>query len=306
MTNKKAAYRYRAFNLGIESEVRLPELTVSEESPDVMVRLEQASKTGTFSTQVNRCVSANENELHMFWENAGSFIMRKGIELVVQPVPGVEERALRMGILGPGFATILQQRGYLVLHASAVVVGGKAVAFIGWKGKGKSTTAASLYVRGCPLLTDDLLALDGKDGQPVLAHPGFPQFKLWPDSAKTALFEDAETLPKLMADYDKRVKTVVSGFASAPAPLAAIYVLEFGSELAVHQLVQQETFKQIVSNTFCARYGNQAFMGQTGATHFQNVSRVIANVPVFRLERSESLGDLGTFADFVIRHVKSL
>jgi hypothetical protein len=232
--------------------------------------------------------------------------MRRGKEIVIQPVEGAAEALLRLLTLGAGLATILQQRGHLVLHASAVVIGGKAVAFVGWKGQGKSTIAASLFARGYPLLTDDLLALSGKDGQPVLAHPGFPQFKLWPDSAESALAEVPETLTKLMPDTDKRIKTIVDGFALEPASLDVIYVLARGPELALHRLSRQETFKQIVSNTFCARYGSQVFEGQTGAAHLRNAARVATQVPVFKLERPSLLAGLSSHADFVVQHAMNL
>jgi hypothetical protein len=232
--------------------------------------------------------------------------MRGGKEILIQAVADAEEAVLKAGVLGPGLATILQQRGHLVLHSSSVAIGGKAAAFVGWKGQGKSTTAAALFARGCPLLTDDLLALNGKEGQRVMAHPGFPQFKLWPDSAESALAVAPDSLPKLMSDCDKRVKAVRDGFAREPAPLAAIYVLATGQELAMRRLSSQEAFQQIVSHTFCARYGNRVFAGEAGAIHLRNVAKVVAKVPVFRFERPNSLAGLGLMADFVMKHVTDL
>ena len=50
--------------------------------------------------------------------------------------------------------------GYEPLHATAVVVDGEAVAFLGDCGYGKSTLGAAFLARGFPLLTDDVLALE--------------------------------------------------------------------------------------------------------------------------------------------------
>jgi hypothetical protein len=305
MKESKSIHRYRAFSMDIESQLLLPELKASAARPDLTIRLGSVSKPGS-SPFLERCVNANQDEVHLFWEGAGSFVMRGGTEMVVDPVADVEEALLRTGILGPGFATILQQRGHLVLHASAVVTGGKAVAFMGWKGQGKSTLAATLFVRGYPLLTDDLLLLSGKDGEQAMAHPSFPQFKLWPDSAECSLCESAETLPRLMADCEKRVKCVTEGFAVEPAPLCAIYVLSTASELVASRLTAQETFKQIVSNTFCARYGSRVFKGQNGMAHLRNVAKIVTHVPVFKLQRPNSLAKLGQLADFVVQHAMNL
>ena len=310
MTQEKPVHNYHAFGLGIESQLRLPELKVGVAAPEVTVRFGNillGDGVGLESGSIReQCVKARQDEVQVFWKGEASFLMRHGREIIVQPEENVPESVLRMGVLGPGIAAILQQRGHLVLHASAVVIGGRAVGFVGWKGRGKSTTAASLFVRGCPLLTDDLLALNGEVGKPILAHPSLAQFKLWPDSAETALSEAAETLPRLHDAYEKRAKSVVNGFAPEPVPLAAIYVLGLGSEPAVHRLSPQESFREIVSHTFCARYGNQVFAGSVGATHLQNVARLIANVPVFRLERADSLRKLQLFADFVMQHARCL
>ena len=305
MTERNSINRYSAFGLEIESELPLPELKPAAVKPNLAIRLGSVARPGN-SPLSERCVTASQDEVHLFWEGSGSFLMRGGTEMVVDPAPDAEQAQLRAGILGPGIATILQQRGLLVLHASAIVIGGKAFAFVGWKGQGKSTTAAALFARGCPLLTDDLLALNGKDGQRLLAHPGIPHFKLWPDSVKSSLGEVAGTLPRLMPRYEKRVRKIIDGFAPGPVPLGAIYVLARGPELAVHRLSPQETFQQVVTNTFCARYGNRVFKGQIGEAHLRNVAKVASHVPVFGLERPSSLEGLGAFADFIVQHATNI
>ncbi|NBC85561.1 MAG: hypothetical protein GVY25_05150, partial [Bacteroidetes bacterium] len=51
-------------------------------------------------------------------------------------VPDVAEGTLRAPLLGVVLGTLLHQRGLHTLHASAVVVDGGAVAFVGEKGAG--------------------------------------------------------------------------------------------------------------------------------------------------------------------------
>ena len=64
-------------------------------------------------------------------------------------------------------------RGMEILHASAVEMAGRAVAFLGSSGVGKTTLAARIVVRGARLVTDDVLAVDMANGA-VRAYRGVP------------------------------------------------------------------------------------------------------------------------------------
>jgi hypothetical protein len=59
--------------------------------------------------------------------------------------------------------------GYEVMHASAVLVDGGAVAFCGQTGVGKSTIAAALSRRGFAHWADDAVALVSKPGSPPMS-----------------------------------------------------------------------------------------------------------------------------------------
>jgi hypothetical protein len=69
-------------------------------------------------------------------------------------------------LLHPGLASaaavVALWMGRAAFHAAAVVIDGGAWALLGAQGAGKSTTAAHLADLGCPLLTDDLLVVDGE------------------------------------------------------------------------------------------------------------------------------------------------
>ena len=69
-------------------------------------------------------------------------------------------------------ALILHQllNSRVVLHGSAVVIDGVAVAIIGPSGAGKSTTAAALLRRGAGLLSDDVVVIDDANGR-IMALP---------------------------------------------------------------------------------------------------------------------------------------
>lgn len=83
-------------------------------------------------------------------------------------------------LLGPVLTLALALDGVFCLHASAVALGGRTVAFVGDSGSGKSTLAA-YFEHGVAgpwrHVADDILPIEGVGGG-VLARPHFPQLKM--------------------------------------------------------------------------------------------------------------------------------
>ncbi|MCI0530310.1 MAG: hypothetical protein L0Y56_22930, partial [Nitrospira sp.] len=129
--DEKAMYRYIAYGLGFQSELILPELVPSDVPPEVTVHLAEVAPCPRGKTGKANLLSAETT--------VGKFFVVGNDEIVIQPVPGVEEAQLRLFLLGPVMAMLLRQRGLLVLHASAVAIDNGAVAFLGDTGWGKST-----------------------------------------------------------------------------------------------------------------------------------------------------------------------
>jgi hypothetical protein len=138
-------YRYSVYGLVVRSALPLPELP--EAAPavghggvgsEVLVHLGPVAPRPGTQTPGGFGFWASGDEACHYLENVGAFLARGGHEIVVDPAPGVDDRVLRLSILGPALALILHQRGLLVLHASVVARDGDAVAFLGDNGWGKS------------------------------------------------------------------------------------------------------------------------------------------------------------------------
>jgi hypothetical protein len=127
-------------------------------------------------------------------QDIGTFrVAPDGREVDVYPDAGVDDRMLGLAIEGPVLLFVRHLRGYPTLHASAIVTPRGVVAFLGPRGRGKSTMAATFLRRGAALLTDDALPLlVGDDG--IYAVPGPPIMKLWSETAQHAL-EVVDELP---------------------------------------------------------------------------------------------------------------
>lgn len=140
---------------------------------------------------------ANPTGMGLNWQIAGQsfllripgiarFLLNEGCEIIYAAEPGGDPADIPIFILGPVFGILLHQRQQVVLHASAVRVGDKAILFCGPSGSGKSTLAAALSKHGYPLLTDDICAIsieaqDARHGIPMV-HPDGRQLKLWAEA----------------------------------------------------------------------------------------------------------------------------
>jgi hypothetical protein len=151
-------------------------------------------------------------------------------------------------------AFILRLRGHEVLHASAALIDGSAVAFIGPSGAGKSTIAACLARRGFPILSEDVTALV-EAGEQFFVLPAHSRIRLWPDSA-SLLYGSADVLPLLAGDDWKRYADVDScaPLAGQMFALTAIYSLDdrrdTTSAPSVQPLAERDALLDLIANTY--------------------------------------------------------
>jgi hypothetical protein len=162
-----------------------------------------------------------------FWfDSLGTSHVRPGAGTVdVYTADSADERALGLLLAGQVSVFLLHQSGTPTLHASAVATEHGAAAFFGPKGRGKSTMAASFLRRAATLLTDDVLALQVRDGV-VEGVPGPALMKVWSATARHTL-ELSDELPNLMAGLDKKLLSLDGRYplAVSAIPLRALYVL---------------------------------------------------------------------------------
>ena len=228
-------------------------------------------------------------EAYLSWKDIGTFCVRKGNEIVVDPASDVDQSSLCLFILGPVLGMLLHQRGLLVLHASVVAINDGVVAFLGDQGWGKSTIAAALHSHGHSIFADDILPLDIDGMQSrLMVHPGIPQIKLWPDSV-TSLGEDPQKLPRVRPEIEKRIRLINHNCSQKPLPLERIYVLAKGMVQEIKLLSQKEAFLNLIRHSY-AVYLLEAT--GTAATNFQQCHKIVNNVPIARLQRPFSLSAL--------------
>ena len=140
--------------------------------------------------------------------------------------------------------------------------------------------AAALAGRGHRVLADDVAVVRATPGGAVVL-PGFPQLKLWPESA-ARLGIAPESLPRLRPALEKRAYRIDDQFQTRPAPLARVYVLADADDPAISALSPQDAVIELIRHSFAARVLEAT---TSTATHLQRCAALAGHGLVRSLQR---------------------
>lgn len=224
----------------------------------------------------------------MHWNEIGTFLVQKGMEVTIEPKPKVEESLLRLVLTGPVLGVLLHQRGFHVFHSSVIseAHSRNAVAFVALKGGGKSTMATAMYNLGYRLLSDDIMAVSESNGR-IVVQPGFPHTKLWGESAE-ALVEDAQSLREIAPDVEKRGRFVKERFAYHKATLKMLFLLECGDEIQIRPIKGKEALQSILPHWYGALFNGQLLEMFGRKEHFEQSVEIVRSVSMYKLIRPMS------------------
>jgi hypothetical protein len=201
------------------------------------------------------CSRLGDGSTYLRWSRLFEFLVAPdGHTIEYRPLEQATRHALTTYLLGQVLSFSLLSFGYEPLHATAVVVDGSAVAFLGDCGDGKSTLGAAFVARGFPLLTDDVLALKS-DGRRFLACAGPARLKLFPSVARSVLGRAGTR--RLNPGTHKLVLPMSNHHAaSETVPLEALYVLcgparsRRAMRVTLTPLTGQRAFLEVIRSTF--------------------------------------------------------
>lgn len=305
-TLKELRFHYSFFGLHLRSNLEIPGANLSNQfppQPDVEVHFGIApysSEEDLSRTQELTYVSSDINAVgepslriwkvargafvRLAYEDGTQFWLDRELETIWVTWPdrlSLENSASYL--LGPVLGAFLRMRGVTCLHASAVSIGDRGVAFVGAAGAGKSTTAAAFARQGYGVISDDIVALVERDGAFHLM-PAYPHLSLWPETVKV-LYGSPEALPRFIPDWDKRRLDLGehgTHFDSRPLRLGAIYVLsERRPDPApcVESMKPRKALLALVADT----YANKILDREMRASEFAVLGRLVTSIPVRRV-----------------------
>lgn len=296
-------YTYHAYQLIIQSELPLPELTPLpatrlDAAPSV-VQIRQGIVPEALENPTGQGVlyQAGPNVFLLKLDHIARYLVQNGNEIIIEPAPDALASDIRVFLLGSCFGALLHQRELLVLHASGIQTDAGAVLFCGPSGIGKSTLLGELLNRGYPMVVDDVCAVTVDEAGRPLVLPAYPRTRLWADSAK-ALAVETVGLERTRPTLEKYERQLPERFWAQPTPLRHIYHLTTTNqeEVRLEPLPRLETFNAVLHNTYRDALLDGLALRRR---HFQLVAAVASCVGVTRVVRPSGRFTLQAMADAV-------
>ena len=291
----RTLHHYTAYGLRIHSTIALPFVpspSAPDHEPDVVIRI------GAVPAVLPKPVGK-----YGIWESApGAFLINvdgvarylvtEGRTILIEPYSS--DHDVSVFLTGSVFAALLQQRGVVTLHASAIETRLGAALFLGSSGSGKSSLLSAMLQRGYVMLADDVTGVILDPGGRPTALSSFPSTRLWADALdELGLWH--RTRGKVRKDIEKYL-TPVERFRIPPLAVHAVYILTSHnrSGIEIETGTFREAFKCLMRYTYRKRH--LRVLGQRPA-HFRTVSAMVKQVPVVQVKRPLYPFQLNALAD---------
>jgi hypothetical protein len=232
-------------------------------------------------------------------------VCAKSNTIFIDMDPALREPKLVLTWLnGTVLAYLLQYHGFLVLHASAIVVHGQAVLFCGSSGQGKSTLAATMDQKGYPFLTDDLAVVRFHE-QHMELMPMSTGAKLWTDTI-AHLGKLSEALQPI-GHRPGKFELPIEHAWKHPIQISRVYELHVDKGQGVIQqtpVFYVDKIKLLIRNTY--RYSMLKALGKLHL-HLQHVTHMASSIPCYQLtrpDRFDCFDEFGTWLDAQLKEDK--
>ena len=292
-------FHYTAFGLNITSEIKLPGMIEKEniDKSDVKISLGEVSPSLSPGVKKGPNYIADHKNVYIWWEDIGKVKISEGNQITVEPLSDLKnpnETNIIPFLLGPVMSTLLHQRGFLVLHGSSVKIDNEAVAFLGYRGLGKSTTAIQLYKKGYSLITDDILAINFDEKGIPLLYPGYPHVRLSEESY-THTKDDTHILTPIRTYAGKVFCDASRGFSQAPVKVKRIYVLEKSDKTQLSYLNANKKLMSLITYSI----PHWMFQNSDYARNLTQCALLIKYAKVNRFEISHSFENISEIIQLV-------
>jgi hypothetical protein len=202
---------------------------------------------------------------------------RRRRTIAVHRSPEADPGLIPVFLEGSVLAHALAAEGLLVLHASAVEVGGAALAIVGPSGAGKSTLAALLCAAGARLVADDALRVDATRSG-AMCFPGSRRLRLRLAAASLGRMIEGASVGETA---DGRTAVIPARPADAPLKVRAALVPEPSREakrLQMRRLGAMDGLQELLRHPRLTMWQASGPIAQL----FEMTAEVAAQLPVYR------------------------
>lgn len=290
----------------VYSEIYLPELSLWDSSAPERDSLVIESGDISLHAGISGLTTTSRNDIiFRIPDICGFLISATGDHVIIQRETGADPIAVRGYLYGSVLAILCYLHGLFPLHGSGISIGEAAIAFTGHSGTGKSTLAMAMALRGYPVLSDDVCAIELREHALPFLHPSILRVKLLQDAIDNFHLGPATTYSQAeqgaKGHFGIAEATPIKAI-SKPVPLTSVYLLDADDEASV----QIEPLRGKQNFTYWAQQAHRAWIGRHLGLQrrlFDQCAHLAQTVPLCRLKRPRVLGRLNETIDLLeIRH----
>ncbi len=299
--SRSTVHYYRLNGVALGSEVALATLRACDGPADLLLAFPAAIDArararlyviAAESGEPFLTVERGDDGYFVRGHGVGDFLVTRG-RIDCAPLAACPPAALEQLVVDQIVPRAMQLVGRPCFHASAARIDGVGVvALAGESGAGKSTLSAALAEHGA-IVSDDSLALEL--GDRVMALPGYPSLRLWPEAAE-AIAAGARLEP---ASPRTRKLRLPIRIAEEPAPLVQFFLLDPGGPAGIERLAPREAFAALSRSLHRLAPDDPEAM----AAEFRLLGEVSARVPVARVGFAHDFGSLPALVAQLMRWV---
>lgn len=299
----KQVYQYNSFGLNITSEICFPELFVTTFNGcgDVQIGIGNLTELWNKKVTSNSQVFVEKNLVLFKIPNLSIFCIKNSNSIIFSPELGADQDKIRLYLLGTCMGTLLLQKKILCLHGSAVAIDGKAYAFVGDSGAGKSTIAAAFALKNFQLISDDVIAINFDNQDKPLVMPSYPQQKLWEESLIGFGMNSINYKP--LFERETKYAVPVKNPIIVPIPLAGIIelnVIENESSIRYESLDGLHRVQTLFQHTYRSSFIRRLKLSDW---HFRETVKLINRIQMSKLSRPTQQFTVHEMVSMVLKNI---
>lgn len=291
LKDTKLHYYYKLYGLNIKSDFNLSELHHSEfdnlSNIKVNIINGKCPKTIQNIKVSNYYYTASDNEAMFSAEECGTFYIKNGNTIIIEPISNVNYQHLKSYLLSRSFALLMFQRNTIALHGSSILFNNKAYILCGQSGAGKSTLSAALTLQGYDLFSDDLSVISFDNNTP-LVYSGISHNKLCEDTFKHFNLSH-KNLIKVDNFLNKYALPSKKAFSNCTVPISILIELSptynttnTENSVSLTEVFGEEKLQTVFRNIFKLEFINDIGLNPTYLKKCLNLAK---NIRVFKLTR---------------------